>query len=285
MSEKEIPDGLVVADDDEGDAQRRGIDRLRIDEEVYQHAPDPSEVAYEMAPDGLPRPISPVKMPFAPPLTPETLTCMADESSFVLRDSWGDELASFEPEDVDRAPDGTYRVRVAQVVAALGGEGSDVWKAWVRNADVATTQYEFAHEHVVRRNIGVEYAVSRGWVQVLPVRPACQYYARQMSDFQDDADEVFVARLCTARRDDGGEFLSLRDTAMWACDMRDPVDLTTLHKLDDFDAKKVELGRERINTGEVFNIDDALQRMDELADEDTAGGIFTSPGCFRDTKG
>lgn len=276
MSEREIPDGLVVPDDDEGDAQRRGIDRLRIDEEVYQHAPDPSEVAYEMDPDGLPRPISPVKMPFAPPLTPETLTCMADESRFVVRDRWGEELASFQPEDVDRAPDGTHRVRVAQLVAALGGEESDLWKAWVRNAFVDDRlETRLACEHVVRRNLGVEYAVDHGWVEVRPVRPACQYYARQMSDFQDDADEVFVARLCTARRDDGGEFLSLRDTAMWACDMRDPVDLTTLSKLDEFDAKKIELGRERINTGEAFNIDEALQRMDDLAEEDTAGGIFT----------
>jgi hypothetical protein len=95
-----------------------------------------------------------------------------------------------------------------------------------------------------------------------------------MTDFQDDDEHVFVARLCTARRDDGGEFLSLRDAQVFACDLREPREATGAHRMDTFDASKIELGRKR-REEEGFDVDQALKDMTDVDDASGgAGGIF-----------
>lgn len=258
MTDDSEPD-VTATDELRADEElpRTGIDRLRADEEIYQSA-DNNPAEYEMGEDGMPKPKTPTNMPFAPPLSPATFICMADTSGFVIRDEWGDVLAEFAPDEVERAPDGRWRVRVGEAESKSEQLG-----------EVAA---------LTLRAI-VQVCASRGWIEVKPVRPACKHYARQMTDFQDDDEHAFIARICTARRDTGGEFLSLRDAQTFGCDLRDPPEPVGRARLDKFDDNKIELGKERIARGEVWNVDQALddalaQDADQAASELTDGGIF-----------
>lgn len=84
------------------------------------------------------------------------------------------------------------------------------------------------------------------WIEVEPVRPACRHYARQLTDVQDDPDFRFVARLCTLRKDSEGEYMSLRDSQVFACELREPVDYQgSVRKLDEFDEEQIERNRRK----------------------------------------
>ena len=81
---------------------------------------------------------------------------------------------------------------------------------------------------------------------VTPLRPRCEHYVRQMTQFDHNADAKAHLRLCAARRTTEGTFMTLRDSAMWACSMREPRDLITEESLlDKFDRDKIEAGRNR----------------------------------------
>lgn len=209
-----------------------GIFGNRADDEVYEGFPQ-RPIGHGIDPaDGLPRPAiqHAVEMAYAPPLSLETLVCMEDASSFVVRDEWGHKGAEWLPENVKRTPNGAYRALWSQA-------------KWVSEI--------------------MACAENDTWVLVEPVRPACKHYARQMTDFQDDPDHEFVARLCTARRTDGGEFLSLRDSQVYACELRTPSDTESAERLARFDAEKIRLGRERTAKPEVFDIEAALAAQQE----------------------
>ena len=81
--------------------------------------------------------------------------------------------------------------------------------------------------------------------QVTPKRLPCVHYVRQMVQFEHNPEVKMIARLCSARRDRQGAFMSVRDRAVWACDMRNPPDLESQRLLDEFDEKKLKEGRER----------------------------------------
>lgn len=281
MTNRELPDGFLVPDEE---LPNVGIDRMRADDELYQHAPEnPAEWAqYRMAEDGLPTVEAPLNMPYAPPLTPETLCCLADTSKFVLRGQWGEIIAEFDPDQVERMPDGRYRASarmVGEVVAAklwreAGGTppNAPAWRLACRSAWVWLRS-------VVQMHFAPATRATPWWsyhVEVEPIRPQCRHFARQMTDFQDEDEHVFMARLCTARRDDGGEFLSVRDSQVFACDMRDPVDRAGVERADSFDAGKIELGRKRVEDGDGFDVDAALEQMTNADSEAgaEAGGIF-----------
>ncbi len=78
-----------------------------------------------------------------------------------------------------------------------------------------------------------------------PKREPCIHYVRQMVQFEHNPEVKMISRLCSARRDRQGAFLSVRDRAVWACDMRSPPDPESTKLLDDFDNKKLKEGRER----------------------------------------
>jgi hypothetical protein len=90
------------------------------------------------------------------------------------------------------------------------------------------------------------YFVLKGsGTEVTPIRPPCRHYVRQMTQFEHNPEVKLISRLCSARRDRQGAFMSVRDRAVWACDMRDPPDLESTKLLDAFDNKKVKEGQER----------------------------------------
>ncbi len=106
----------------------------------------------------------------------------------------------------------------------------------------------------------VEQTPSGTWVVietkhiVFPLRPACEHYARQMIDFQGSTANVMVERCCTARRDSGGEFLSLANAQMIACELRAPRDPESEEYLRRYDALKVKQGEKRRRNGEGFDL-------------------------------
>ena len=260
---REVPESVAIPDD--ASLATVGLDRLRPDDEVYQHVPEnPAEWAtYVMDADGLPKPQTPTDMPFAPPLTTSNLVCIEDTSEFVIRNRWGDVVARFTPEQVERAPSGQWRVSLHHALAGLGVDASAGRD--LLSDRLGKTLSECGEYGVVYDN---------AWCEVEPLRPMCKHYARQLTDFQDNDEHVFVARLCTGRRDDGGEFLSLRDSQTFACTMRCPRDAVSEARADLLDANKIRLGAARIAAGDGFDVDAHLNRM--LEGED-ATGIFTGP--------
>lgn len=201
-------------------AKRDWAQEPRIDQELWESYPDSPHAEYGMDPlDGMPKPTVPhsLKLAQAPDLLPETFVCMADTSVFVRRDALGRITARFEPEEVERAPNGRYylkkRFRFLPIVA------------------------------------------------VEPVRPACRHYARQMTDVQDDSDFRFIARLCTLRKTDDGEYLSLRDSQVFACELRAPRDYEgSTRTLDLFDDTQIAANRKKKQEAEEapFDVDEAL---------------------------
>lgn len=204
--------------DDGEDVARVGFDRHRADDVIYQQY-DPSPVGLATNPvDGLPSPAIDNRHPFAPPLALDTCVCLADESEFVRRDSWGVVFNRFPTDEVELMPNGTWRNK-------------------------------------------------RDHLNVAPVRPQCRHMVRQLTDFQGDAQGVLLERCCTARRDSGGEFLSLRDVQMIACELRDPRDVESEDRLRRFDARKIREGAERRARGEGYDINS----IDHEPDADLEG--------------
>jgi hypothetical protein len=80
---------------------------------------------------------------------------------------------------------------------------------------------------------------------VEPKRQPCSHYVRQMTQADMNPEIRFISRLCSARRDRQGAFMSVRDTAVYACDMRNPPDVESTKLLDDFDQKKIQEGKNR----------------------------------------
>jgi hypothetical protein len=69
---------------------------------------------------------------------------------------------------------------------------------------------------------------------------------RQVAMFEHNSEAKVHLRLCAARRTTEGTFMTLRDSAMWACSMREPRDLSTeINLLEKFDADKIEQGANR----------------------------------------
>lgn len=227
------------------DAAGPGLDRHRADEAIYQGF-DPPPMQWGPGSDGMPELKTQGSLPIVAPLSPKTLVCMADTSSFVVRDRWGAVVAEFEPGDVDRAPDGTWFVPLK---SALG--------------KVPLLSLVGRLEPASRR------------VRVEPRRPQCRYMRRQMTDFQDDPDHHFVERLCTARRDSESFFLTVRDSQYHACELREPRDPESERRLDRFDAIKVKLGAERIRELGITDADTSLDRAEKEANRGLEyGGIF-----------
>jgi len=230
------------------------------------HSAEEAKVAFGISPeDGLPMPVTtPWEAHLVPGLSPDTLICMEDSIRFVLRDAAGAVVAEFPPEEVRRGSDG--RVTVDRV-AALEKLRKKTVRSLLRFAVTALRE-------------GSE-------VEVEPLRKQCRYYARQMVDFPGASDNQMVLRMCTAKRTEGGEFESVREALIFACELRDPPMPESGAILRAFDEKKIAAARARGAKLEYkFDLDAAVAadesrvvRPPETAGNDlAAGGIFRSPG-------
>ena len=105
--------------------------------------------------------------------------------------------------------------------------------------------------------------------EVTPIRPKCIHLSRQLMDCDGDPTRMMMERCCTARRDSGGEFLSVANMQIIACELRDPPDIVSEERLRKWDARKIKLGAERRANGEGFD----LASLDHDPDEDLEGVI------------
>lgn len=239
------------------EGQTKGIDRPRPSDTVdaafdYEKGP-----GYEIGSDGMPKP-SGVALDLAPPMTRETLVCLPDERSFVVRDAAGDVVATFEPEVVRRRVDGGHEVAWWRGLAAL-----------------------LPALLLVRGLRGLQAAlvVLAGLVvRVEPIRPRCRHFARQLMGMDGGHEHGMMERLCTARRDDMGNFLGLQNETMFACELRDPHDGVSHKRIRLFDDGKIHLGEKRLQEsaeeGFSFDVDGELERLADEAQRDTGYGIF-----------
>lgn len=251
--DQEVEEQII---DDALDGARSGIDRHKVSDAIYQQMQE-ERLDFALAPDGLPTPVVRTKLPLAPTLHQDTLICMGDTSSFVIRDDWGNVLVTIDPANVERTGGGSWRVKTSHLVELGLCEKLNVpVSAKIMDKvywELATEIYRACH-----------VTADEKWTEVTPIRPQCIHYARQMTDFGDDLEHKFVERLCTARRDSGGEFLSLRDNRMYACELREPYHVSSVETyLDQFDAEKVKLGIERTKEEEQFDVDAALAQMEK----------------------
>lgn len=266
MSDRELtPEALA---DDEA---KRGFDRPKVDDSVYEPF-NPGQLKFAVGHDGLAGvQLTQGDVPVAPPLTPDTLVCMADTSSFVIRGEWGDVLVSFRPEEVTRAPDGRWFVTVNQVrmrFASAVVEGEEPEERAERGKQL------YAHLDPLAADPD---ALSDGQrrVEVQPKRPQCKHYARQMTDLQDNSDVTMVERLCTMRRDSSGTQFGLRDSQLFACELRSPRDPNSEVLLEVFDDGKVKIGEARMKA-EGHDLKTKLDKARTQANEQGLeyGGIF-----------
>jgi len=100
----------------------------------------------------------------------------------------------------------------------------------------------------------------------LPVRmrrERCEFYKRQVfsNDDQPNPDEFghqIVFRNCTARRSNGGAYLSLRDEGIYACDHRSPRDEASVAEQDRKDSIKLRTEPHKIRLPLFDTIGDAV---------------------------
>jgi len=174
-----------------------------------------------MGADGLPTTVDTTTESDIPVLSKETLVCMEDASKFVLRDQWGRITKEYEPSQVTRQPNGKWTVEAPPQSDAL------------RDA--------------------VAIMTGQNLMEVEPIRPQCRHYVRQKGSYHLNQKHFKVYRLCSARRTTEGTFMTVSDTGVWACDMRDPYDVVTGAHLEGFDRMKIEQGAQRVHLPLIGN--------------------------------
>jgi hypothetical protein len=72
--------------------------------------------------------------------------------------------------------------------------------------------------------------------------PACSFYKRQLVPLGEHHDQRWVDRWCThpCMRGLNGASLNLSESAMFACELREPPHLASIRLLDEGDAKRIE---------------------------------------------
>lgn len=210
-------DEEVKAENMEISPQAEGEDDFRPFDEVAESY-QPSKMLHVPGDDGLPILTAPEATGESdiPPLSPETLVCMADLSEFHLYHGT-DLLQSFSREEV--ISDGPI---------------------WLVPQEALTSRTKDQLELEKR-------PAYSGPVVVQPKRAACEYYVRQITQFEHNPEARVVLRLCSARRTTEGAFMSVRDTAVWACTMRNPRDYESEELIDNFDKEKVSAGSRRVH--------------------------------------
>ncbi len=205
-----------------GDSSLSDVERPKLGNDIYKHPLRTQMVAMDPE-SGLPRVVSAVSMAdsAAPPLEPETFVCMGDESAFVIRDHWGEPLIRVDP----------TRVRWYR------GENG-VPPGWVTGLT--------PEEHKVAGEPFSVFGGDRLWYRVEPLRPQCEHYCRVMTDFEGSNEHKTVERVCTAQRTEGGEYIALGNTRVYACEHRSPRDFVSEQRLRKFDAESVARSKKSV---------------------------------------
>jgi hypothetical protein len=225
----------------------------RADEELHQGKPAPVTIGTSPE-DGLPMQIAERNYDKAPPLTEDTLICMADKRSFVVRHADGSIRVSFEPAEVSRAPSGEYYV------------SREAFEAKVKPVEIESPGYG---KVVVTRPNAPRILIGRSTVavRVEPIRPQCQHYLRMQTDLSADREHRYFARSCMKQKTEEGEFYSVRDQLIGACSIREPRHVESESAiLDAFDDNMIAQARS-ISEMEEFDVDRAL------AEEAKRGGL------------
>jgi len=239
-------------------------------DEVYD-AYQPGPAKRTIGADGLAETLDTTSESDIPALSTESLVCMGDYSSFVLRTHWGEIIGTLLPEAVDRAPDGRWRVKKEKAIYAaklqierrrveLLALRNDTGGTVVRNGDSELGDLSILLSMMAAP--GEPVIVDAWWVEVLPIRPQCRHYVRQKGTFHLNAAHKKYYRLCAARRTTEGTFMTLSDSGMYACDMREPHDVASAQLIEDFDQLKISQGarREHLPIFQSNGIFDAQKR-------------------------
>jgi hypothetical protein len=215
---------------EEGETEFRPFDEIAEDF-------SPSVIMKVIASDGLPTQAVPDGQSVdIPELSPETLVCMGDFSEFHSAPFIVYETFVEEREGVSYLKDSELQVRVEK---AHGG------------VVFLLVDTVFKPEQVERDGVGrwrlKWFTLPDFKGEVYPKREPCHHYVRQVTQFDQNPQAKAHIRLCAARRTTEGTFMTLRDTAMWACSMREPRDLVSEEKyIESFDSEKVEQGKQRV---------------------------------------
>jgi hypothetical protein len=230
----------------------------------------PSPAVRVIGSDGLPVTIDSTEKSDIPPLSPASLVCMADTRAFVVRDRWGAVGFEFSPELVERAPDGRWRIPVSRLIDGFRGAIAELRQRmhWDEKESDAEDVWSVLYDRCGYDRCFTECRIG-DFLLVEPIRPACRHYVRQKLAFELNAQHNQFARLCSARRTTEGTFMTVKDTGVWACDMRDPYDAESSKELDDFDALKVAQGKNREHLP-MFG-----WRADTRGESTEVGGIFS----------
>jgi|SRR5882757_3146382 len=202
----------------DGDSELGDVERSRLGNEIYKHPLIPQTAMGTDPTDGLPRMTTSLTMEdsVAPPLEPETFVCMGDEKVFVVRDLWDQVRLEFQPDEVKRSGDEHFVARTSIT------------------GDALTVLGILEHE---LQEIGALSRFQSPWLKVEPLRPQCVHYRRVMTDFEGSDTARQVERVCTAQRTEGGEYISLANTRVYACEHRSPRDFVSEDRLRKFDER------------------------------------------------
>jgi len=216
--------------------QENSAERPRAGNEIYGHPLIPQSAVGTDPSDGLPRTFSAVSMEDskAPPLEPETFVCMGDESVFVIRNSWGAALITLDPSRVRRNRGFGWVAALSDKERELAGSPTSV--------------------------LGGDQL----WFEVEPLREQCAYYRRVMTDFENDHQTEIraVERVCAAKRTETGEFESLSNMRVHACEHREPRDFVSEERLRKFDQARMDASKK---TEEPWDPEAALEEALRLA--------------------
>jgi len=208
---------------------------------------EPGPIQKVFGRDGLPGQSAPAQLSDIPVLSTETLVCMGDESKFVFRDNFGDIICEFMPDEVNRTPEGTWRVPwplFEQRMALKLAEWRQLLKDSGHTEMAEMDFFTLLHAIIAQWRRG-PYLISKRWMEVEPLRKPCAFYCRQHLQYDMAPENTKVVRLCMARQDTAGAFMSVSDRAVWACELRKPPVLEQLERLDSFDRQKVAEGEHR----------------------------------------
>lgn len=244
------------------------------------------ELHTPLAADGLPDHSADVVGAGTHPFTRDTMCCIGDDRVFV--ELFVEELLGRDGWEVE-----DERPRLGSALARVGGKQVTLGvrsgaRERVLQMDVRHCYDDDGHERerrsfepgVVQRRWGHAFVVptdpKHGWIPVRPIRERCRYYARQHFANDDaslptDQGHHIFYRLCLhpARRSIGGAAMSLRDEAVYGCDIRDPHDPHCVAFINDHDETKLRTRPDRTlvpmfgMAGEEIHLDDDEQTEDE----------------------
>jgi hypothetical protein len=184
-------------------------------DEIAEDYGMPEAGSYVIGQDGMPAAVDGTTPSDIPALSVQSLICMADTSAYVIRNGWGEVIARFLPAEVEHTPNGQTRVKAELAMQRAQEQRPGCWRA------------------------------RQAWVIVEPLRPACRHYVRQETQLHLNAQHSMFVRLCAARRTTEGTFMTVRDTGLWACNMREPRDIPSEARMEAFDRRKIREGAKR----------------------------------------